>query len=88
VIVPYVIHVPVAVVVDSVAGDFEGVAPDVRGEIRVRVVDPGVDVTDDDAAVAGGEVGPDRLGADLGEAPHAAVEPERIVRRRAGDRPP
>ena len=83
----HVIHVPVAVIVDAVAGDFEDVPPDVRGEVRMRVVDAGVDVADDDAAVAGGEVRPDRLRADLGEAPQAAVEPERIVRRGA-NRPP
>jgi hypothetical protein len=46
------------------------------------VVDAGVDAGDDDAAVTRGEIRPRFLCLNLDEAPEAAIEPGRIVRRR------
>src|SRR5204863_3425910 len=42
-----VVHVPVVVVVDLVAGDFEGVSPDVVNEVGVVVVHTRVDERND-----------------------------------------
>ena len=45
-----VVDVAVAIVVDSVAGDFTRVGPDVLHQVRMRVVDAGIDNADDNIA--------------------------------------
>ena len=47
-----VVHIAVAVVVDTVAGNFAGIHPDVVGEVGMGVVNTRVDDSDDDAARA------------------------------------
>ena len=47
-----VVHIPVAVVINAVGGGLSGVNPGVGGQILVSIVDPGIDDTYDDTAVA------------------------------------
>ncbi len=51
-----VVDEAVAVVVDAVAGDLAGVDPDVVGQVRVGVVDPGVDYRHDDVSASREEI--------------------------------
>jgi len=88
-----VVDVAVAVVVDAVAGDLARVDPDVRGEVRMRAVDPRVDHRDDDLVAAGGGVpGLGRVDVGAGDAaclPDVVQAPERAelrVVRNAVDR--
>ena len=55
----------VAIVVQSVAGDFAGIGPDVGGQIVVRVVDARVDHAHNDIAAAGRNA-PGGAGVDVG----------------------
>src|SRR5262249_6882742 len=77
-----VIHVSVAVIVDTVARDLAGIAPHVGREVRVRVVCSGIDVHDHDAATARGDGVPDLVRLNLDEPPQVVIQPVRIVRRR------
>src|SRR5262249_36880628 len=60
-----VVNEAIAVVVGVVAGDLPRVMPHVGGQVRVRVVHPGVEDGDDDAAAPGGDV-PGLVGVDVG----------------------
>src|SRR5688572_1446850 len=51
-----VVDEAVGVVIGIVAGDFARVAPHLRGEINVVVVDAGINDGNDDVGAAGGEV--------------------------------
>src|SRR5205814_8544457 len=42
----------VAVVVDSVAGNFAGIGPDICGQVRMSNIDAFIDYSDDDASAA------------------------------------
>ena len=60
-----VVDKTVAIVVDAVACRLAGIAPDVRGQIRMVVIDAGVDHGDDHRPRAGGDI-PRRRGVDVG----------------------
>src|SRR5262249_38854679 len=87
-----VVAVAVAVVVDAIARDLARVGPDVRGQVRVVVVDAGVNHGDDGVAGAGAGV-PGLRGVDVGVGDAAVgagvVEPPEVVEARvvrgAGD---
>ena len=91
-----VVDEAVCIVVDAVARRLAWVAPDVRGEVRMVVVDTGVDHGDDHRSRSGGDV-PRRRGVDVGvgkparlrrviESPEP-VEGGVVWNRRRGDDP-
>ena len=69
-----IVDIAVAVVVDAVTRRLAGVAPDVRREIGVVVVDAGVDHGDDHGPRSGGDI-PRRRGIDVGVGKPACLPP-------------
>src|SRR5690606_3039345 len=63
-----VVHEAVTVVVDAVARDFAGVLPDIGLQVRVPVVDTGIDAGDGDRAATDTKV-PRFRGAHFGQGP-------------------
>src|SRR5262249_47084256 len=68
----HVVNKTVPFVVDAVAGDLARVGPDVRGQVRVVVIDPGVDDRDHHVPAAGADV-PGLGGVDVGVRRTAAL---------------
>src|SRR5256885_6918847 len=63
-----VVDVTVLIVIDTVAGDFPWIRPDVGREIGMVVIDPGVNCGHNDAGITGGLV-PRLRRVDLVESP-------------------
>ena len=80
-----IVDEPIAVVVDTVAGDLAGVGPDVGGEVGVLVVDAAVDHRDDHAPRSRRD-GPGLGSVDVG-VDHAPRLPRVVERPERAERP-